>query len=149
MTSPRLRSRRVTTLIGSVALVAVLSACGKPADAAKPSPTTKTPTPTTARKVNPYYDSGNTVTITATGFVPADLTSTANVPLRFVNHTKVAQRVQFEHSRGTDGQLIHSGSIPPGGAWSYTPSTWESATYHSVDQPTVRGHIQIQPPVEP
>src|SRR5262249_21687098 len=106
-------------------------------------------TTSTTRAVNAYYDAGSTVTITPRGFVPRELVAVVNVPIRFVNHTGVVQRVQFEHSRDSSGALRHSDAIAPGGSWSYTPTSWESATYHSVDRPAQRGQIQIQPPANP
>jgi hypothetical protein len=143
---------RVATLIGVFAFIAASSACGR-ATPTNTSASTDVPrsitTPITQPKVNPYYDSGSTVTITQTGFQPRELIADVKVPLTFVNHTKIVQQVQFEHSRGVNGQLIHSDQIPPGGTWSYTPQTWESATYHSIEQPAMRGQIQIQPPAEP
>ena len=151
--SQRSRARRLTTAIGAVALVAALGACSSSATAktanAKTANAKAASTSTTVKKLNPYYDSGDTVYITATGFEPRVLIAAVKVPLHFVNHTAVVQRVQFEHSRGADDQLLRTGPIAPGGTWSYTPQTWESATYHSVDRPALRGQIQIQPPVEP
>jgi hypothetical protein len=143
-----LLARRLTTAIGAVALVAACGACGGSADA-KASPTTKSPTTTAKRALNPNYDAGATITITASGFQPKELVATVKVPLTFVNHTTTVQHVQFEHSRDAQGRLRASGPIAPGKSWSYTPDTWESATYHSVDQPALRGQIQIQPPAEP
>jgi hypothetical protein len=149
-TSQISRARRLTTAIGSVVLVVALGACSSSATAKAASTTKPTgTTPTTVKKLNPSYDSGDTVYITATGFQPKVLIAAVKVPLHFVNRTAVVQSVQFEHSRGADGQLLRTGPIAPGATWSYTPQTWESATYHSVDQPARRGQIQIQPPVEP
>jgi hypothetical protein len=133
-------------------LVVATSACGasagaRPTVAAHPTPTSSTPT--TVHKLNPYYDAGNTILITATGFEPRVLIATAKVPVRFVNRTSTAQRVQFEHDHFADGQLVHSGSIAPGASWTYTFPSWESATYHSTIKPALRGQIQIQPPAEP
>jgi hypothetical protein len=145
---------RIATVVGALALVAACSACGGSADAqgapkTKARVTTTTATTTTMKKVNPAYDSGDTVTITATGFEPKVLIADVKVPLTFVNTTSSVQHVQFEHSRDANGTLIASGAIAPGKSWSYTPQSWESATYHSIDQPTLRGQIQIQPPAEP
>jgi hypothetical protein len=134
-------SRRVAT---AVVFVAMLAACSSASpQAARPS------APSTTRAVNAAYDSGDTVTITAKGFVPRELIALVNVPIHFVNHTSSTQRVQFEHSRDASGALRRSDAIPPGGEWSYTPTSWESATYHAVDRPTVRGQIQLQPPANP
>jgi hypothetical protein len=144
---PPRRLASVARVVIAVVLVTIAGACSSTADA-KSSPPTVGTTPTT-RAPNPYYDGGNTVTITASGFQPRELVASVNVPLVFVNHTKTVQRVQFEHSRDVDGQLLRSGPIPPGGSWSYTWRTWESATYHSIDRPAQRGQIQIQPPAEP
>jgi hypothetical protein len=133
-------------------IVAAAGACASAngAGSAPASSTTRVSgAPTTRRKTNPYYDSGNAVTITATGFQPEELVALVKVRLTFVNDTKHVEQVQFEHSRGPDGQLRRSTPIQPGGRWSYTPQTWESATYHSIEQPTMRGQIQIQPPAEP
>jgi hypothetical protein len=143
---PRPLARRAATTIGALALVAACGACG--GSAAKASPPTQI-APSTTAKPNPSYDSGATVIITATGFQPKELIAMVKVPLTFVNHTTTVARVQFEHSRDAAGRLRASGPIPPGGKWSYTPQTWESATYHSVGQPALRGQIQIQPPAEP
>ena len=140
---------RLTTVIGSLALVVAAGACGSKGGA-NASPTTKPVTSTTAKRaLNPNYDSGETITITPTGFQPKELVAQTGLKLTFVNHTAIAQHVQFEHSRDAKGNLIASGAIPPGKSWSYTPENWESATYHSVDQPSLRGQIQIQPPAEP
>jgi hypothetical protein len=146
-------SRWLAALIGCAALAVATAACGSASGAANAKASTTTTqvksTPTTVHKTNPYYDSGSTVTITPTGFQPKELIALVKVPLTFVNHTSTVEQVQFEHSRGADGQLIRSSPIPPGGHWSYTPQTWESATYHSIERPALRGQIQIQPPAEP
>ena len=142
---------RLATVIGCIALAVMAGACTSASGARTATPTSvrPKPTPTTARKPNPYYDSGSTVTITPTGFQPQTLIATVKVPLTFVNATKTVEQVQFEHSRGPNGQLLRSTPIAPGAKWSYTPQTWESATYHSIEQPALRGQIQIQPPAEP
>ena len=143
-------SQWVATLVGVVALALGAGACGSSGGAKASSTTARvSSTPTTQHKTNPYYDSGSTVTITATGFQPKELIATVKVPLTFVNDTASVEQVQFEHSRGPDGLLIRSAPIAPGGKWSYTPQTWESATYHSIERPALRGQIQIQPPAEP
>jgi hypothetical protein len=142
---------KLATTIGMLALVAATSACGSGADAkgASTTATVAATTSTTAKKLNPDYDTGAAVTITKTGFQPKTLIAVTDVPLTFTNETTVVQTVQFEHSRGADGQLIRSAPIAPGKSWSYTPHNWESATYHSIEQPALRGQIQIQPPAEP
>jgi hypothetical protein len=146
-----MRSRLATIVIGCVALAVIAGACTSASGAKNATPTTvrPKPTPTTVRKPNPYYDSGSTVTITPTGFQPQTLIATVKVPLTFINDTTTVEQVQFEHSRGPDGKIIRSTPIAPGAKWSYTPQTWESATYHSIERPALRGQIQIQPPVEP
>jgi hypothetical protein len=141
-------ARWLTTLAGITALVVVTAACGS-SGGAKAATTQVSTTPTTVHKTNPYYDSGSTVTITATGFRPKELIALVKVPLTFVNDTPGVEQVQFEHSRGPDGQLIRSAPIAPGGKWTYTPQNWESATYHSIERPALRGQIQIQPPANP
>ena len=142
---------RLATVIGCIALTAMVGACTSASGAKNATPTSVRPKPTltTVRKPNPYYDSGSTVTITATGFQPKELVAPVKVPLTFVNHTTTVEQVQFEHSRGANGQLLRSTPIAPGAKWSYTPQTWESATYHSIERPALRGQIQIQPPAEP
>jgi hypothetical protein len=142
-------TRRLTIVIGGLALVVATSACGSSAGAKATAPTKPATTPTTLKKENKYYDSGNVVTITANAFEPRVLIATVKVPIHFLNHTKAVVKVQFDHSRDAAGQLIHSSPIPPGGSWSYTPQTWESATYHAVERHSLRGQIQIQPPAEP
>jgi hypothetical protein len=141
-------TRRFTIAFAAVALVVLAGACGSSAGA-KATATTSPPSPTTTRKENPYYDSGSTVTITSTAYQPKVLIAEVNVPLTFVNHTTVVQRVQFDHSRDASGQIRHSGAIAPGASWTFTPTNWESATYHSGTEPVLRGQIQIQPPVNP
>ena len=146
--------RAIAIAIGGLVCAATLGACGSSGGAkaalVKAGSTTNPPAvTTTTRKPNPYYDSGNTVIITTTGFQPRELIARSDVPLHFVNHTATVQRVQFEHSRDASGRLIRSTAIAPGGTWSYTFTDWESATYHSIDQPALRGQVQIQPPTEP
>ena len=128
-------------------LVALAAACGGKAGAQSDPSTTAAPT--TTRTANPYYDSGSTVTITAQGFEPRELVAEVNVPIRFVNRTTTVQRVQFDTSRDAAGNLRASGAIAPGASWSYTPTSWESATYHSLTTPPQKGQIQIQPPANP
>jgi hypothetical protein len=147
-------ARWLATLAGVATLAVATSACGSGSAGATAAPKTTTTvrpasTPTPTHKTNPYYDSGSRVTITATGFQPKELVATVKVPLTFVNHTTSIEQVQFDHSRDPAGNIIRSAPIPPGGHWSYTPQTWESATYHSIEQPALRGQIQIQPPAEP
>jgi len=152
MSAVRARVGRLAAAL-TVGLIAVAaSACGSssgPKASPAAAPKLAVATPTTVRKLNPSYDAGETVTITATGFEPKELIATVNVPLTFVNKTKRVQHVLFEHLHAADGQLLSSGAIAPGQHWSYTPDSWGSATYHSIDQPELRGQIQIQPPAEP
>jgi hypothetical protein len=152
--SPKSRRsvRQSAALAAAVVIVAAAAACASAngAGSAPASSTTRvSAVPSPQRKTNPYYDSGNTVTITGTGFRPEVLVALVKVRLTFVNDTTHVEQVQFEHSRGPDGQLRRSTPIQPGGRWSYTPQTWESATYHSIERPAMRGQIQIQPPAEP
>jgi len=125
----------------------MLAACAlPPAVVALP-----TPTPHVARsadpaalatreavKPDPYWDYGQTVQITAQGFLPADLVSTCCLPLVFKNLTSAPVTVSFDH------QLVTLGPIPPGGTASYAPPNIESVVYHAVEHPEwTHGKIQV------
>jgi hypothetical protein len=92
-----------------------------------------------SHKVNRYFDGGQTVLITASGFRPRTLICAAGRRVVWKNATPHRQRVIFDH------QPVRSQPIPPGGTFSFTPIGAVSLLYHSSGNPRMDGQLQAQP----
>ena len=129
-----------------VVVLGMLAGCSLPPETSATSPTphagkSANPEALAAReaiKPDPYWDFGQTVQITGQGFLPADLVAECCKPLVFENLTTSPVTVAFDH------QLVNSGPIPPGGAFTYTPLNVESLVYHAQEHPEwPHGKIQV------
>jgi hypothetical protein len=78
-----------------------------------------------SRPISEFDDFGEQILIEPGSFYPHILVADIKVPLTWTNLTTASQQVVFLDSP------IRSGSIPPGGKWSYTPEN--SVGIHYVD----------------
>lgn len=127
----------------ALALLA-LSGCSPPLGSATP-----TPVPTMrpldgpallareAASPDPNFDYGLTIQITPAGARPAQLVSPCCNPITFKNLTPSPVIVIL------DNRTEKSGSVPPGGAFVWTPKNVQSLHYHLDGQPEIRGAIQV------
>jgi len=93
-------------------------------------PTASNPTPSAqevpGKTIDPVLAAGQTVVITAGGFVPHRLFADLTVPVTWINDSGAPQQVVFD-----DGS-VHSGVIPPG-AWFVWKGTYGIGIgYHSA-----------------
>jgi len=86
--------------------------------------------------IDPNFDTGQTVLITARSLHPLWLVALLGKPIVFRNTTQTTTRVIFDH------QPVRSGPIPPGGVFRYTPRLPASLTYHVG---SVQGKVQVSP----
>lgn len=146
---PRLRRpQRLALLVASAAIGIVLSGCGGASTATPPShqPTTTTssvpatplpgptvdihghtyPVPTeNGHEIGPSGAAGTQIILTSKGFLPFHLFAGLNTTIVWTNLTSKPVRIWFEYS------AIHSGSIPPGGHWTYSSKTLQSFVFRS------------------
>jgi len=125
---------RIAAILISVALLA--SACGggdgASATHSAPPPASSAP----AKALDPNFDFGQRVTITADGFRPLWLVSIIHQPVTWTNTTGKPQSIVFDHLP------VKSGVIPPGGTYTFTPDSVASITYHSGTRPSLEGKLQ-------
>jgi hypothetical protein len=137
-------------LFGAVLFAVVTAACsgsgGVAATSPQPGPGTflSPLARPTDRPVNPDFDYGQEVEITAGGFVPRELIAAVDFPVTWKNSSGHTQAIHFDNNGGID-----SGPIPSGGAWSYTPHVTVSIVYHSTVDSDLHGGVQVQPLTEP
>jgi hypothetical protein len=121
----------------AIGLLLLTSACGGGGSAATSSPAPKPGTPAASSgPVDPNFDFGQRVTITASGFQPLWLVSIVNEPVVWTNTTDTPQSVVFDHLP------VRSGTIPPGGTYTWTPDSVASVTYHSGLHPKMQAKLQ-------
>ena len=121
----------------AIGLLLLTSACGGGGTAATSSPAPKPGTPAASSgSVDPNFDFGQHVTITAAGFQPLWLVSIVNQPIVWTNTTDTPQSVVFDHLP------VRSGTIPPGGTYTWTPDSVASVTYHSGLHPRMKAKLQ-------
>ena len=121
----------------AIGLVLLTSACGGSGSAATSSAPPKPGTPAVqSGPVDPNFDFGQQVKITADGFQPLWLVSIIHQPIVWTNTTDAPQSVVFDHLP------VRSGEIPPGGTYTWTPDSVASITYHSGDHPALKGKLQ-------
>lgn len=100
-----------------------------------------TPDPLFAKEAtnpDPNYDTGFTIQITTSGFRPAWLIAPCCAAITWKNMTNAPVTVAFDHVAGGSGQ-----AIAPGAEYVFVPQNVESITYHSGQNPTVKGRIQV------
>ena len=114
-----------------------LAACGG-GGAASPSAA-----PQVSRTLDPYVDSGQRIEITNDAFVPAQLIAVVDRPVVWTNKSTKPVEVVF------DSGTVHSGTIAPGGTFSYTSDAAVSVTYHAMGRPDMKAAIQFEPPYMP
>jgi hypothetical protein len=116
-----------------LALAAAAAGCGGSSAAGTDVRPPSTPVATSAR-IDPNFDTGQTVLITGSGVRPLWLVSLVGKPIVFRNVSGSTQRVAFDH------QAVRSGPIEPGGVFRYTPKLPLSLTYHVG---SVQGRLQV------
>jgi hypothetical protein len=115
----------------AAATAAVAAGCG---GSASGSTVQSGPAASAPATIDPTFDTGQTVLITAGSVRPLWLVSLVGKPIVFQNTTGSVMRVVFDH------QPVRSGPIPPGGVFRYTPKLPLSVTYHVGP---VQGKIQV------
>jgi hypothetical protein len=101
---------------------------------------TSSPSPNAAAcTMDPNFDYGQTICVTATGVKPRWLVSRQNTPITWRNETSTPLSITFVAGH------LHSGPIPPHGTWSYTPKYPLSLAYHVSTGPGL-GRIQVLAP---
>ena len=73
----------------------------------------------------------------ASQFEPNTATVYVGTPVRFVNNDTVARSVV------ADNNAFRSPAIPPGGSWTFTPSTPGSFGYQDGTRPYAVGRLQV------
>lgn len=141
--------RRRAALLLATALLALLAGACTSATATAPPASTATPSLAplprdSSRPVDPNFDRGQSVEITATTVVPLQLIAAAGFPVVWINHSGATQDIHFDNVENVD-----SGPIPPNGTWSYTTKLTISIVYHSTTDPSIHGAVQMQPLTEP
>jgi hypothetical protein len=133
------------------AVILVLATVSLAGCALPPETAATTPTPHPAKSFDaqanaareaaspdPNWDYGQTVSIKAQGFLPADLVSICCQPVVFKNLTEAPVTVVFDH------QLVNSGPIAPGSSFTWTPPNVESVVFHAVEHPEwTHGKVQV------
>jgi hypothetical protein len=148
------------TLSAAMCVIAIFlfSGCA-PADPARPTtatvatplarptpmPGVSTPAPTSSTAYaherahpDPYFDTGYWVQITAAGFRPAQLVAPCCNAISWKNLSGTPITVVFDHVLGGSQT-----AIPPGGTYVFTPLNVESITYHSEQNPALKGIISV------
>jgi hypothetical protein len=93
--------------------------------------------PREAVSPDPNFDYGFVVQITPGGFHPQWLVSACCLPVTWKNLTDSTASVVFDH------QLVNSGPIPPGGTFVFTPHNVQSIAYHSANDTSTIGVLQV------
>jgi hypothetical protein len=86
---------------------------------------------------DPNIDIGLLVQITAHSFRPQTLIAPCCQPITWRNLSSMAIAVYF------DALQVNSGPIPPGGTWVFTPHNVEAIAYHSLNDPSITGSVQV------
>jgi hypothetical protein len=81
------------------------------------------PLSSAAHSIDPNFDTGQTVLITARSARPLWLVSLVGKPVTFRNVSSSRKRVVFDHA------AVDSGQIPPGGTFTWRPTLPLSYTY--------------------
>lgn len=95
--------------------------------------------PPAARPLDPDFDAGQRVEITADGAVPRQLVAVVDTPITWVNLTDQPVTVTF------DNGTVDSGPIPPQGTWEHTPDASVSIAYHTTAAPEQQATVQVEP----
>jgi hypothetical protein len=109
----------VKKLVLMVALAALLAGgCGGAGSGAANAPVSSV-----SHSIDPNFDTGQTVLLTANSPRPLWLVSLVGKPVIFRNSSSTTKRVVFDHA------AIDSGPIPPGGTFTWRPTLPLSYTY--------------------
>ncbi|HXY71942.1 MAG TPA: hypothetical protein VEM41_05315 [Actinomycetota bacterium] len=130
--------RVAPALAVAVLVTAACSTARGTAAGGSPGSSAITPSPSPTASVDPNFDFGLNIYITATGFKPHWLVAPYHGTITWHNDTSRSQRIVFDH------QAVRSGVIPPGGTFTYTPDVPISMTYHSGLGRVRHGVIQVQ-----
>lgn len=92
-----------------------------------PDPTTTVPTEVNGAPVPPTLGAGQNVIITAHGFEPQTLEANVTAPVVWTNESGAPQRIVFV------GVPVDSGTIPPGGTFTWSTKDALTLAYHSTE----------------
>jgi len=110
----------VRRLACAVALAALLAGgCGGGGSGAAGPPASSA-----SHTIDPNFDTGQTVLVTAHSARPLWLVSLVGTRVTFRNVSQTTKRVVFDHA------AVNSGPIPPGGTFTWRPALPLSYTYH-------------------
>lgn len=115
------------------------SSTGSGAHQSSGATSSPSPNATGACTMDPNFDYGQTVCITAKGVKPNWLVSLQDKTITWQNETSEPVSVTFV------GFNVKSGPIPPHGTWSYTPTLPLSYAYH-VSSGGRLGRVQVLAP---
>lgn len=119
-------------LAGAVLAALLAVSCGN-ADAGSGG------TPTSSRSLDPNFDTGQSISISADAFAPAWLVAVVGREIVWTNDGSVPVEVVF------DSGGVSSGPIEPGATFAYTPTAEVSIAYHAKGDPKMKGVIQVEP----
>jgi len=95
-----------------------------------PTPTTGTPAPATPASVS--------VSIQSFAFGPSTLNIKKGTKVTWTNNDSVPHTVTSD-----SGSLLNSGTIPPGGSFSFTFTNTGSTGYHCTVHPMMKGSVVV------
>lgn len=119
------RTRVLTALVAVALLVGACTSAPEPQPAARP--------------LDPDFDAGQRVEITADGARPRQLVAVVDTAITWVNTTGQPVTVTF------DNGTVDSGPIPPQGTWEHTPDASVSIAYHTTAAPEQQAAVQVEP----
>jgi hypothetical protein len=130
------RLPRATRAAVAVACALLLAACGGEGPRAA---TSDGPTASPSRAIDPHFQAGDTILITAGGFHPQILVFPLGGDVTFRNVTAATHEVRFLHGD------VDSGPIAPGHAWRFHPDLAVAYAYFDATHPGFRAFIQAEP----
>jgi hypothetical protein len=143
------RSRFFTfaAAVGLVVSVALAAGCAEKSNVSKPDSITGLTTTDTEAPPDPEaFAFGQEFAIRDGAIAPAQLVAIKDRDVVFVNETAQAQELVFTNWVLDDGSTT-TGTIPPGGSWSFRPVTLGSITFALATDSTVVGRLQVDPGV--
>ena len=111
---------------------------GTPRPGATPSATSSTGFPSEDAKPDPNFDTGYTVQITDSGFLPGWLVAPCCEAVTWKNLSHAPVTVVFDAVVGGSGQPIQPGAI-----YVFVPQNIESIAFHSGEHPSMKGVVQV------
>ena len=134
--------RTLPLAVPLLAVVLVLAACssGEGSNDAGSPPATGAASPTASSTGPAVTGVGQEIAIGADGFSPRWLLAVTGKQITWTNDTSKPQSVVF------DILGVKSGTIGPGGTFSWRPTSVVSLTYHNGLDPEMKAKVQVQEP---